>query len=197
MDAHERFSEPADAELVARALAGDREGFAALYDRYAPRVRARCWARTGDVETARDLAQEAFLRAYGRLGGLRRPERFAAWLLAIAERVCWEWRRWRRRHPAARLDENALAPAAEPRAGADEIERLRAALERLPAKLRRAVELCHLERLEVEAARRELGVSRSGIYKLLAQARERLRRILETEERSDVGSSRSRLPGAR
>jgi len=38
---------------------------------------------TGDFEAARDLAQEAFIQAYLKLGSLREPSRFSAWLRQI------------------------------------------------------------------------------------------------------------------
>lgn len=82
-----------DADLVRGALAGDRAAYGALFDRYATLVRAICYDAARNVDEARDLAQEAFLRGYRRLGRLRRPERFAPWIAGIARHVGLEWRR--------------------------------------------------------------------------------------------------------
>ncbi|HOB75147.1 MAG TPA: sigma factor [Phycisphaerae bacterium] len=76
--------ESGDAQLVRSVLGGDRAAYARLYDRYARWVRAICYDRTRSISDAQDLTQEVFLRACVRLGELREPERFAAWLYSIA-----------------------------------------------------------------------------------------------------------------
>src|SRR3569623_2632281 len=75
---------PADAELVARALNGHREAFADLYDRYARLVRAVVRPAAADDASIHNLAQECFLRAYRKLDQLRQPDRYGAWLVALA-----------------------------------------------------------------------------------------------------------------
>ena len=57
-------NEPTDADLVASVLAGDREAFGGLYDRYARLVRAVVYGVARDWPTVQDLTQECFLRAY-------------------------------------------------------------------------------------------------------------------------------------
>ncbi|MCK4343123.1 MAG: sigma-70 family RNA polymerase sigma factor, partial [Phycisphaerae bacterium] len=73
-----------DATLVQGVLSGDRDAFAELYDRWAGLIRATCFDTTRDLDTAEDLAQEVFLRALQKLGNLRDPRRFVAWLMGIA-----------------------------------------------------------------------------------------------------------------
>ena len=82
-----------DAALVRATVGGRAQAFGLLYDRYAPLVRAVCFDATGDLTGAQDLSQEAFLRAFRKLGRLRKPEQFAPWLIGIAKHVCREWRR--------------------------------------------------------------------------------------------------------
>src|SRR5688500_4501506 len=82
-----------DADLVARTLAGTPESFGRLYDRYVRLVHATCFDVTGDA--AEDLVHETFVRAHRGLPALREPDRFAAWLLGIAHRVCKDWERKR------------------------------------------------------------------------------------------------------
>jgi len=79
-----------DGQLVRRALAGDGSAFAELERRHRPAV-ARLASRLMDTpEDAEDMAQEALLRAWLRLGELREPERFRGWLLTVARSVCAE-----------------------------------------------------------------------------------------------------------
>ncbi len=80
-------------ELVRAVIEGDTTAYGILYDRFAPLVRAVCHDDTRNLVDAHDLAQDVFLRAYQRLGELRKPESFGPWIIGIARRRCLEWRR--------------------------------------------------------------------------------------------------------
>ena len=69
--------------MVRAAQAGDRVAFGQLYDRYARVVHGILLARV-PISDVDDLVHDVFLRALARLDTLRRPERFGAWLIAIA-----------------------------------------------------------------------------------------------------------------
>jgi len=60
-----------DALQVQAAAAGDQRAFTALVNRYRDAVYGICYHRVGNCEDAKDLAQEAFVRAYLDLGQLR------------------------------------------------------------------------------------------------------------------------------
>jgi len=79
--------EQTDRRLVERVREGDREAFGDLVDRYRDMVYGLGYHLTHDFEAARDLAQEAFVQAYLKLGQLRDPERFSGWLRRIATNV--------------------------------------------------------------------------------------------------------------
>lgn len=53
---------PTDAELVRRTVAGDRDAFASLYDRYARLVRAV--AADAGPDRAEDITQDVFLKGH-------------------------------------------------------------------------------------------------------------------------------------
>ncbi len=187
----ERAVPATDATLVLGVLNGDRSAFAELYDRRARLVRAVCFDTTHDLDTAADLTQETFLRAWMRLKGLRDPQCFAAWLVGIARQVCREWRRGKLRYErrlAGLTAELRLATAADaadaaPRPPRDErLDLLRDAVAALPERERLGLHAFYLQSLDVEEARTVLGLSRSGLYRLLACARRRLRRVLEKQE---------------
>ena len=72
-----------DAELVSQALAGSQAACGALVARYATAA-VNLFARlVNDLALAEDLAQEAFVRAFGRLASYDPERRFAAWFLQI------------------------------------------------------------------------------------------------------------------
>ena len=173
-----------DATLVGKALAGDSSAFGKLYDRYAGLIRAICCDATGDVAQAQDLAQEAFLRAHGKLAGLRDPAKFGSWLIDISRRVCSEWRRSRARDKhtfVARVPEPATRAANNGRA-----EHLRELIQLLPDRDRLALHAFYLQEQSAERARAVLGLSRSGLYRALERAREKLARLLRAEEKEEM-----------
>jgi RNA polymerase sigma-70 factor (ECF subfamily) len=75
---------PADAALVAAALGGDHRAFQELVGRHRAAVRATALRRLRDRDAVDDVVQEAFLRAFVRLGTLRDGSRFGPWVLQIA-----------------------------------------------------------------------------------------------------------------
>lgn len=82
----------ADAALVMAAQAGDRSAFGQLYDRYVRAVHGVVLARVParDVD---DIVHDVFLAAFERLGSLREPAAFGAWLAAIARHRAADYHR--------------------------------------------------------------------------------------------------------
>src|SRR5262249_38668096 len=152
---------PGDAELVARTLAGDRESFGLLYDRYARLVRAVAFGAGRDLAAVQDLTQESFLRAFRKLPTLRERERFGPWVVGIARQVAREHRRRRREE---RLGEAAPEAADDPAAttsAAEEVEHLLRLVSRLPERERLAVHFFFLNERDANETARLLNLSRS------------------------------------
>ena len=165
-----------DSELVTSIVAGDPEGLAAAYDRYAADLYGYCRTLLREPDDAADAVQDTFVIAASKLAGLRDPGRLRAWLFAVARNECL--RRLRSRRPAAPLqDATELADdSADVSAGAERAETValvRAAIGGLNDSERDAVtQLSHgLEVAEVAAV---LGVSRNHAYALFSRARQQL-----------------------
>ena len=73
-----------DAALVEAARAGDRNAFAAIYERYGDRIYTTCVHLLRDRDEGADCAGDVFLLAAERLHQLRDPSRVRPWLYAIA-----------------------------------------------------------------------------------------------------------------
>jgi RNA polymerase sigma-70 factor (ECF subfamily) len=178
---------PDDAELVKNALAGDREAFGQLYDKYARLVRAVVVGVSGDWSAAEDLTQECFLRAYRRLTALRELERFGPWISGIARRVALEHHRAKRRD-RHEFRNQQLAATAAPNDGPADIQRKEAIdtimeqLAGLPEQERLAIHLFFLKEEPVEDVAEVLGLSRSGIYALVQRAIARLAAQLKSTQ---------------
>lgn len=102
-----------DARAVANALAGRREGYRALFERHRAAVeRAVAGFAELDEGEAQEIVLESFARAFGRLGLLKEPARFGAWVLATAHQRC-QSRLARKRDADAILADLAAAPQIE------------------------------------------------------------------------------------
>jgi RNA polymerase sigma-70 factor, ECF subfamily len=77
-----------DEELVARHRAEGGPWINELFGRYHRRVAIWCYRFTGDRDSAADLAQEVFLRAYRSLEAFRGDSKFSTWLYTIARNHC-------------------------------------------------------------------------------------------------------------
>ncbi len=78
---------PADADALARAQAGDHEAFAQLYALHKRRIYSLCLRMVGNVAEAEDLTQEAFLQLYRKIGTFRGDSAFSTWLHRLAINV--------------------------------------------------------------------------------------------------------------
>jgi RNA polymerase sigma-70 factor (ECF subfamily) len=184
-----------DADLVAQTLAGNRESFGELYDRYARMVRAVVAGVSGDWPSAEDMTQECFLRGYRNLSKLREPERFGPWIVGIARQVGRERRRSlaRDRHEFrdARIAE--MRPTSDGEVAVDEREHLEAVMQKLtmlPEQERVAVHSFFLEQQDARQAAQLLGLSRSGFYAVVARGIARLAKQMRPDEKSQEKGSK-------
>ena len=114
-------------ELVVRAQGGDHDAFEALAGAAIQRLDTAARLVLRDPERAKDAVQEALVRAWRDLPGLRDPERFDAWLHRLLVHACYdELRRMRRRVVEVELidlDHPQLTDDLIGAADRDEIER--------------------------------------------------------------------------
>ena len=138
--------------------------------------------QTGNLADAQDLAQDVFMRAYEKLDHLREPERFGKWLVGIARFRCREWRRRNSpgRDKRVALNDAQLVVSNPP--DDDQIELLREMITTLPEKERLALHTFYLQERSAENARRIMGLSRSGFYRVLERARKRLEQLMPGEQ---------------
>jgi RNA polymerase sigma-70 factor, ECF subfamily len=183
------------ADLVSRAREGDRAAFeelvrATYVDSYTLAHRL-----VGNEEDARDVVQEAYLRAYRGLKRFRGDAQFTTWMYRITANcaVTYLGKRARHRHDELADDVQVpdLTPAGDPEAFAARAalrERLSEALDELPPKLRSVVVLRDIYDLPHEAIAAELGISESAAKVRLHRARRKLRERLYPLAGEDEGA---------
>jgi RNA polymerase sigma-70 factor (ECF subfamily) len=82
-----RTNLPDERRIIDRVLAGEKEEFAQLVQRYQNQVYAIIFRQTGNQALSRDLAQDTFVRAYRHLAGFRGDASFGTWITRIAMNV--------------------------------------------------------------------------------------------------------------
>jgi RNA polymerase sigma-70 factor (ECF subfamily) len=103
-----------DAELVRRALAGNQDAFAALFNAHKTKVYCLCLRMTRNSAEAEDLTQEAFLQVFRKLGTFRGDSALSTWLYRVAVNTVLMHLRKKRPHQAS-LEESANTEASAPR----------------------------------------------------------------------------------
>lgn len=166
-----RTSDMQDAELAALALAGDREAFGKLVERYAGQARRVARSILGDPDDADDAAQDGFLAALRHLGRYDGNRPFGPWLIRIVANAASDRRRRRKVRQAEPLAPDLSGSRPGPDTEADRAalhEALTEALERLPKRQRIAVVLFDVEgyshREVAEVLNVPEGTARSDVF---------------------------------
>jgi RNA polymerase sigma-70 factor (ECF subfamily) len=132
------------AQLIRQAQGGDHAAFETLIGAAYDRLYAIAHRILRDREAAEDATQDAIIRCWRDLRGLREPDRFEAWLHRLLVNACRDLARRSRRRPqevfGQALDTPAQADDYDRLADHDELER---AFMRLPADQRIALVLTH------------------------------------------------------
>lgn len=179
-----------DEFLAASARAGDRPAFAALALRWEKRLVRHAWRLVGDIEDARDIAQDAWIDIARGLRRLDDCAAFPAFAFRIVTRRAADLMRRK-----TRARRGAAAFAAEPRAAAldnEEMEAaasspaLRAAMAALPAEQRAAIALFYLEDLSVAEIAAALGVPAGTVKTRLMAARDKLKTALGVTKEKEI-----------
>jgi len=170
-------------ELVRRATGGDVQAFEALYHRHVGRVYAVCLRMCDDRERARELAHDAFVRAWERLSTFRGDSAFGTWLHRLAVNQVLETlrgeRRRRAREVAAGEDDEGEAPTLR-MVRHDEGLRmdLEEAIRRLPPNARQVFVLHEVEGYRHEEIARSMGTAEGTVRAHLHRARRLLMEFL-------------------
>lgn len=182
---------PDDGELIARAERGEKEAFDLLVERWFSTVVSVVYGLTGEVESAREIAQETFLDAVGRLSDLRVPGKFGPWLCGIAKHKAASVLRRRRIERTAlkvRRDTAFPDPPETPPQAALRRERgadVRRAVAALPPHYREVIVLRFVDGRSYEEIAALLGLSPAAVDKRLTRAKELLRGTMRRELASE------------
>jgi len=187
-----------DEELVARATAGDLDSFNQLVARWERPIYALAYRTLGREEDARDVVQEAFLRAFRGLRGFKGEAKFSSWLYRITLNLCRDWIRKERRAPIVQVPEGTdpIDLADDQAAPTESVEDLVArremsqavarAMAELPEEQRTAIMLKEYHGLTFQEIADQLNCPLSTVKTRLYQGLSVLRRRLERRQTEEA-----------
>ena len=185
-------SREADRELLEAVLAGDTTAYRGLVEKYQGRVYAMVYGMLRNREDARDVTQDAFVKAYNSLDSFRLESSFYTWLYRIAMNLAIDFVRRRKRRPTTSFEEGVAAredggDIAEihhqdsPRRMMERQQlygRIMDAMEKLPDDQRQVVLLRELEGLSYKEISEVMDIPEGTVMSRLFYARKKLQKLL-------------------
>lgn len=172
------------------ALDSYQQSFVEAYERYYTKVFAYTYSRVGNVELAKDLTSEVFVKAYAKGHSLRESAAYATWLFMIAKNVViGHYRRHKREINGMNKVKESLwltASAPDPEEGAvqgEAVSNLMRHLKKLSARDRELLSLKFEAELSYAEIGRVLRMSEVNVRVSVFRALKRLRILMEEDLR--------------
>ncbi|MCB9137216.1 MAG: sigma-70 family RNA polymerase sigma factor [Caldilineaceae bacterium] len=174
---------------VEKARSGDKVAFGHLVEAYQRPVYNLTYRMLGNPEEAEDAAQEAFLRAYARLGQYDPQRKFSTWLFSIANHHCIDRLR-KRRATFISIDDNPVlqnlegdAPRPEPTAVTMERNReVQMLIARMDPDYRTPLILRYWEEYSYEEIAQTMDITVSAVKSRLFRARKQMAQLVDEHE---------------
>lgn len=181
-----------DEEIVKEVLAGEKEFYAVLVDRYQRPVYNLMFRYTRNSEEAADLTQDAFFQAFDRLRTFDTEKRFFPWLYKLAVNLAGDWARkrslrWSRHHIVRQTAVEAAAAGQHDQIELrDELRQVERALLGLSPQTREILILRYRHSQSVREVAEAFDLSESAVKMRIKRGLESLRSIIG-EERGGSG----------
>lgn len=174
------MEEISETDFVVRAKSGDKSAFDSLILRYQRKIYFLCYKMTNDHDTADDLAQETFVKAYFNLGNFRDGEPFYPWLRRIAVNLTLNYMRDRKReisltNHSSKLSNSSFTEDINNQDPDLIEEKIESAVKALPAELKSVFVLRYHEKLSYKEISKTLKVPIGTVMSRLNRARERIK----------------------
>lgn len=193
-----QLSREEDAAMVKAVLGGDSTAYRGLVEKYQSRVYSMVYGMIRNREDARDLTQEAFVKAFNNLKSFRLEASFYTWLYRIAMNVTIDHTRKRKRREVAGFEEDIANRDAD--GGIDEIhhqdspskalerkqlyKKIMDCLEKLPADQKQVILLRELEGLSYREISEVMGIPEGTVMSRLFYARKKMQKLLAGERKA-------------
>ncbi len=182
-----------ETDWIQAARAGDKQAFSRLVEAYQRPVYNLTFRMLGNGDEAQDAAQEAFLRAYSRLGQYDPSHKFSTWLFSIANHYCIDRLR-RRKAVYVSIDDNPVLQNLEmdtprPDERAIDLEQtalLQGLINQLEPDYRTPLILLYWEDLSYEEIAESMGLTVSAVKSRLFRARQKVADLMRKPQQVSV-----------
>lgn len=163
----------------------DNRYFGELYRRYFARVRDYCRKIVADSDTAADIAQNSFIRAFEKIDGLRVPQTWVAWIFRISRNECLHHLKSQQRKRTESIDtfhqiaDSESNPEVHIQLDNREKAQLRA-IEQLPSTYRDILLIKYRDGKSIEDMQIAYGIGESALKMRLLRARQQAVRLAAT-----------------
>lgn len=181
-------------ELIDKARSGDTESFSALVELYQERAVRAAWSVVGNLEDARDIAQDAFVKAYEHLGRFDGRSGFYTWFYRILLNTAKDFLRRQKTRKTFSFwfgrgedgEEAEFDPPSSALGSREEVDSralgqaTAVALEKLPERQREVFMLRYLEGMDLQAIADATGTSLGAAKANLWQAVQKMKEALKS-----------------
>lgn len=171
-----------DVLLLWQTAAGDGEAFRKFYERHHRRVYFFLFRMVGEQSAAEDVLAETFTAAWRQAGSFQGRSAVSTWLLGIARNLANNHLRCRRDHENLDDHEHLSGEARSDLEQSDRARVMAAALQRLSAKHREALDLVFYHELKYGEIAELLGIPTGTVKTRVLHAKEALRAVLTKME---------------
>ena len=175
-------------DLIIKIQQGDQAAFAQLYEQFSERIYKYIRSKIADKQSAEDIFQEVFLKAWRGCQNLQTKDlNFSAWLYKVSHNTINDYFRKQYRSPeTVELDYQINIPA--PDNVSKEIDdklsfdNIRKAIEDLPASYKQIIELRFYQQFSIEETAKIMGKSNISIRVLQYRATRKLEQLVKRYE---------------
>jgi RNA polymerase sigma-70 factor (ECF subfamily) len=176
-----------ESELIIGIQNGDSDSFRKLFELYQDKAVRTAYHITRNQATAEDVAQEAFVKCYFKIGRLQNPECFKTWFYRLLVRTAWRYAETEKKNvPVENVFEESKTPAGksieQQYLETEQSAILYAQIQKLDKKKRTAVMLFYYSGLSTKEIARVMGCLEGTVKSRLHFARKILKRNLESLE---------------
>ncbi len=183
-----------DQTIVEQVLAGNQGAYRHLVERYQRRIFAVAYGVLHNAEDAREVAQDAFIKAYKSLAGFRLDSSFYTWIYRITVNLSIDLKRRAYRNREMELDEARITPDAAHHTGPRPLAtpgqslerkrlggRIQAAIDQLPDEQKEAIVLREVQGLSYKEIAEAMDCAEGTVMSRLFYARKKLQELLGAE----------------
>lgn len=178
-----------DQEIIKKILKGQGDLYEEIISRYKNGVYSLCIRMVRNHEDAKDLAQEAFIKAYQNLDKYNPEYKFSTWIFRVASNLCVDYLRKAKKQTLPYEDKLSMphdtASAEDMYIHSDNKKVIEKAILDLPEEYRVLIILYHKEGLSYEEMSKVLNLPLSKVKNRLYRGRNKLKDKLKDIRREE------------